>query len=155
MREFFFRGWRRKAGCISLTMALVLFGLWLRAHFVQDAILYRSDVVAADGRGTVGSFEANRNGLTWNRYEGFRMRPNRNWNYAQSTNIDVGPSRVLLKSENVTRLKQSTWYVASIGELRNQFDIKMSYSLLSFWPIILTLTVFSAYLIVWKPRKVT
>lgn len=149
------RGWRRKAGCIVLTMALVLLGLWLRAHFVQDGISYRSDVVAADGRGTVGSFEANRNGLTWNRYEGFRMRPNRNWSYAQSTNIDAGPSRVLLKSENVTRLKQSTWYVVSIGELQNQINVKMSYLMLSFWPVILMLTALSACLFVWKPRKVT
>ena len=35
MREFF-RGWRRKAGCISLVMALALMGVWIRSLSVMD-----------------------------------------------------------------------------------------------------------------------
>src|SRR4051812_36708326 len=35
MREFF-RGWRRKAGCIALMMALLLTVAWTRSYFFND-----------------------------------------------------------------------------------------------------------------------
>jgi hypothetical protein len=35
MREFF-NGWRRKIGMMTLVMALVLMGLWVRSHSVKD-----------------------------------------------------------------------------------------------------------------------
>ncbi|WP_397570114.1 hypothetical protein [Schlesneria sp. T3-172] len=48
MREFF-RGWRRKAGCVTLVMACNFAGGWLRTFYVGDGI----DI----GRVVVGSLE--------------------------------------------------------------------------------------------------
>src|SRR5262245_3802284 len=37
MREFF-KGWRRKVGCVTLVMALASLGLWTRSFQSDDAI---------------------------------------------------------------------------------------------------------------------
>lgn len=42
MREFF-RGWQRKWGCITLVMACLLMGMWIRSRIVNDFL-------ATDGR---------------------------------------------------------------------------------------------------------
>ncbi|MDB5343030.1 MAG: hypothetical protein JWP89_1407 [Schlesneria sp.] len=34
----FFHGWRRKAGCVALVMALCLLALWFRSHVVADTL---------------------------------------------------------------------------------------------------------------------
>ncbi|MDB5345631.1 MAG: hypothetical protein JWP89_4008 [Schlesneria sp.] len=39
MREFF-RGWRRKTGCITLVMACVVTGLWVRTLFFSDQFCF-------------------------------------------------------------------------------------------------------------------
>lgn len=38
MKEFF-RGWRRKAGCVALVMALVVWSCWLRSLIVCDILM--------------------------------------------------------------------------------------------------------------------
>jgi hypothetical protein len=40
MREFF-HGWRRKLGCVTLVMALVLMVGWMRTRVVQDGVSLR------------------------------------------------------------------------------------------------------------------
>ena len=35
MQEFF-KGWRRKAGCVALVMACVAMGMWLRSQFIEE-----------------------------------------------------------------------------------------------------------------------
>lgn len=40
MREFF-RGWRRKAGCVTLLMACAVLGLWMRGRIYSDLIEFR------------------------------------------------------------------------------------------------------------------
>jgi hypothetical protein len=40
MREFF-HGWRRKMGCVTLVMALVLMVGWIRSHFFHDGMTLR------------------------------------------------------------------------------------------------------------------
>lgn len=38
MREFF-KGWRRKVGLVTLVMALVFTGGWLRSRFFEDSVI--------------------------------------------------------------------------------------------------------------------
>ena len=42
MREFF-RGWRRKTGCVTLVMACALIGAWLRSYVICDEIQISDD----------------------------------------------------------------------------------------------------------------
>lgn len=42
MKEFF-RGWRRRAGCITLMMALTIVAFWMRGQFVGDLVLIPSN----------------------------------------------------------------------------------------------------------------
>ena len=45
MREFF-RGWRRKVGCVTLVMACAITLLWLRSRFQSEQICFRpSDTI--------------------------------------------------------------------------------------------------------------
>lgn len=39
MRDFF-KGWRRKVGCVTLVMALACIGLWIRGYDVGDRITF-------------------------------------------------------------------------------------------------------------------
>ena len=149
----FFHSWRRKVGCVTLVMALGFVGFWFRSHFVQDAILYRSQFMTPTGRKTVGSFEASRNGLTWNHYEGLNLVPALSHIQRKPIPDELGPSRAILNSDEIMLKGYSQWYVFSFGELQNKIEIKMLFWLLSFWSIIIPLTVLSAYLLLVSSRK--
>lgn len=41
MREFF-KGWRRKAGCVALTVSCLLMAAWIRSRTIPDRIVIRS-----------------------------------------------------------------------------------------------------------------
>ena len=43
MREFF-RGWRRKVGCVALVMALATCGLWMRSRAIEDSLVVEMSV---------------------------------------------------------------------------------------------------------------
>ena len=45
----FFHGWRRKAGCITLAMALLLMALWLRSNLLFDQVLLRGNLFISNG----------------------------------------------------------------------------------------------------------
>ena len=55
MREFFC-GWRRKAGCIALVMALALMAGWIRSYTLADWISWADNqhyVVALSKHGEI------------------------------------------------------------------------------------------------------
>ena len=146
MREFF-RGWRRKVGCVALVMACVIMGLWFRTHFVEDVIL------SGNGKGTIISVQLSRSGLLLNRYEGVVMKPGVKWWREGPVKDQIGPPRAFFTREKVTFTRQSQWYVFGSGEIQNDLGNTMSFWVLPFWSIIVPLTLLSAYLILWKPRK--
>lgn len=50
MREFF-KGWRRKAGLVTLVIACMLMGLWMRSYGTMDQISYSPySVISVRGR---------------------------------------------------------------------------------------------------------
>ena len=58
MREFF-RGWRRKVGCVTLSLACMAMGAWIRSLVVKDEISVRKNV------GITTHFISNRSRLGW------------------------------------------------------------------------------------------
>ena len=51
MREFF-RGWRRKTGCVALGLACATMGIWIRSYYYQDFVATRDSrfvIVSQEG----------------------------------------------------------------------------------------------------------
>ena len=47
MREFF-HGWRRKAGCVTLALACVATGLWIRSYIVFDQLVLAGNLLISN-----------------------------------------------------------------------------------------------------------
>lgn len=45
----FFDGWRRKTGCVTLMMALLLMALWVRSDLLVDHVFVRGNVFSSNG----------------------------------------------------------------------------------------------------------
>ena len=119
----FFDGWRRKAGCVSLVMACALMLAWARSTVVADAM-------------TLGFLSQTHvvlsdggNVLWWNRGREPLMPY---W--------DSGMVRGKTMKDN---------YELKTGHL---LPVNYAWSV-PFWAIVWPLTLLSAYLILWKPRK--
>jgi len=117
MREFF-RGWRRKAGVVTLLMALAMMASWWRSYRLYEEIGYDVD-------GTAMVWFNHRRGclsvaLTETEYPIYCRR--RSDSYAEWDNYPVWP-----------------WH-----------DPVLTYP---HWLFVLPLTLLSACLILWKPRK--
>ncbi|HEY4258843.1 MAG TPA: hypothetical protein VGM98_01730 [Schlesneria sp.] len=153
MREFF-RGWRRKAGCVTLVVAMALTGIWITSRNrvwghrwytkhsllsilvrewgfdcqiwdMPDPELFNRDTIAVGWAHTIDS--------TPTRFEPFRrtgmLEPewHRHWagfHWGQVTFLDAYPEHVTINKLIVPH-----------------------------WATALPLTLLSAYLILWKPRK--
>lgn len=110
MREFF-RGWRRKMGCVTLVMACALMGLWLRSGVIDDLISFEYAgvdymVLCQDGAISVGTSNSKSPSL----FSFGHFSDSRGW---------------LVHMDHKTEL----------------------------WKAILPLTLLSAYLLFWNPRK--
>ena len=142
MKEFF-RGWRRRAGCITLMMALTIVALWMRGQFVSDLVVIPSNTRGLTfGTGFFGfgveftEVEVTPRAFSWrtlpkptfaqitegDRYNAAVFGPNRYWKWAFS-------GLQVVKVEDTRRIGMSHWM------------------------LIVPLTLISAYLILWKRRQ--
>lgn len=146
----FFRGWQRKAGVITLLMALALLGLWMRSHVVTDQ-LWKEPPDSDDVRfGTSGgSIYWIRQTIWW---EKPRSRDGWNWiaePYHDLVELDgfrcterhwiCGAEIVVARPEKIA--------IDGSGLLR------IGYWRCSLLWLVLPLTMVSAYLLIRKPRK--
>lgn len=139
MREFF-RGWRRKAGCVTLVMACAFMMLLFRSHLITDFITTDASndgyqIVATGGGHVVWARTRSDSPivrLSW---------MSTTWNhriFAFPDECQISARRTLLGAEFKTAHLESKTVV--------------------FWKVpylwfILPLTLLSAYLLLWKPRK--
>lgn len=151
MNEFF-HGRRRKVGVASLALALAVMGLWFRSlnHVDGGAIQF------SDQRGvTFGTREC---GLYVRRYatlepdmpEGPPENLFEFWTTPAGDNGDDGLDDWLWNP--------GCWIISSdltfCGFRYARFGINaVEILLIPYWAIVLPLSLFSAYLILWKPRK--
>ena len=114
----FFHGWRRKAGCVTLVMAIAVGGMWARSLVVMDRVWFCRNaqlhhVISFDGV------------LSW-------------WKRPQTPPSpaipSLGWSSTTFDELTTVALYQSTWHI-------------------QFKTLAIPLTLLSAYLILWKPRK--
>lgn len=135
MREFF-KGWRRKLGCVALVMAMILIVGWMRSAVYEDVIRFW---VSND---RIQMFFSSRGTLSWWGWSDVNLWPPEIawWYYAIPENgigIEFPPDvarRRYRYSEPVDRSRFACWSVP-------------------YWWLVAPLTLLSAYLILWKPRK--
>ena len=123
MREFF-RGWRRKVGCVTLVIACVLAAMWLRSFIVGDEWFYvlgeqQYMLLSSDGRVFLSSWDVN----TRDRQFGVTSIPKSDPLFLWKT---IGNQGAAHRSEHWTR---------------------------GYWQFTIPLTLLSAYLILWRPLK--
>jgi hypothetical protein len=144
MREFF-RGWRRKAGCITLAIACVLLAGWMRSLIVID-------IYSTAGK-TPESLVSGLHIIAWwsndfGRDTDYGIRAPGGWTTISSTHWKKG-----LHPHDLDRI-QWHWRFLGFGygdDIRP--DYMMTYRYIPYWSLVIPLALLSAYLILWQPRK--
>jgi hypothetical protein len=146
----FFNGWRRKVGCVAMVMAMLICAAWTRSHAVSESVhaykntflLSTPDLLSLatlmDDRSVHQRFEYH------------------------------------LHEENPLDIPNITWSrrfgVFGVGEIREQHlasgiadgefvkvvvagEIVTTVLSIPYWSLACPLTLISAYLILWKPRR--
>jgi hypothetical protein len=151
--RIFFNGWRRRAGCITLLFALALMGAWLKSLRIHDEWKpWKSDAVVY--------ITASENGrLVFGRIYKPRMLVTGPFTESETNILIINKERmisgvVFKKDWEVNR------YLFSL-ERRSHFwwnpftpaTIELELLVIPYSSIVLPLTLLSAYLILWMPRK--
>ena len=128
----FFHGWRRQAGVVTLVMALALMSGWIRSLSVTDSCQlpvggrWQAGCVSHRGRFSCG----------WTDLEGAM-------DYEWRTVPNHGPIALRIRG---------LYFDFTGGQAPNPSG-KLSPHIIPYWCVVLPLTLLSAYLILWKPRK--
>ncbi|MDB5343195.1 MAG: hypothetical protein JWP89_1572 [Schlesneria sp.] len=138
----FFHGWQRKVGVVTLVMALAVTGMWARSFMILDQVrLYRKDVfrVLVTTPGSFGWID--HTDLSASSFK--PPPPSWSWGYLHVGDTHPDPATHLI-----------TWQIHVLGfgvgkGVFNNTDVV----LIPYWPFAIPLTLLSAHLILWKPRK--
>lgn len=123
MRDFF-RGWRRKAGVVTLVMASVVMGMWVRSGNISDFISFpigarQNMLFSMDGE--IHWMGLTNGGRRW-RFESFNSSP------------VVSVDDVVDLYTGYKKHAPKDWYVP-------------------YWSLAIPSTLLSTYLILWKPQR--
>lgn len=168
MREFF-RGCRRKAGCVTLVLACLLMGVWVRSRVYTDGVMvYRDKHVSwfvASSKGGVkwiGAYDP----------EGIWSGDSFGWFSHSLKNLDrklqpaqFGGNWPVRPEEDEAlwpafygqdMVWNQHWQMLGfcIGDA-NLGSPRVYVRQIPYWSIVLPMTILSAYLILWKPQKRT
>jgi hypothetical protein len=124
----FFKGWRRKTGCVALVMACVLMGMWVRSRYLVDEL---SALMPLDVNNyTLMSYSDCIHMTVWKQAG---LTPVEGWRW-KSERLDAPRSVTIIDSWAVELLEDGLlWQIP-------------------YWFLVMPLTLLSAYLILWKPR---
>lgn len=141
MRELF-RGWRRKVGCMTLVMALVLAGIWVRSFNTFDILVCpaRQQTTLVSGNGSIVWAKA------WIAKDTkpfqlpkWKAMPSKSQLFFSDPALNI----------NWIRCRFGSGYEYTDAPIR---QISSSYWIFPFWSIVMPLTLLSAYLLLSKPR---
>ena len=143
MREFF-KGWRRKAGCVTLVMALATTSAWLRSFGSEDDFDFQFPSSALALRSAEGTIGCQRLSFDDMAFHTFKFHCFDSW----YSNADFPKTATTKKAE---------WYGFEIEstswtETRPPSTVKLELLVIPYWSLTIPLTLLSAYLILWKPR---
>ena len=143
MREFF-RGWRRKIGVIMLVLACVLVAGWVRSKSVFDQV----DIVAVDSHFVAQSLKGHfcMVRVVW----GHKLTPRASFNSIKPPDGEFQP----WSGDDWSLIWR--YKLAGIDVLKAKHDIRegavQHKFIISYWSIVIPLTVLSAWLLLSKPR---
>lgn len=141
----FFKGWKRKVGVVTLVMALVFMGGWIRSRSKSDLLMVRF------GESAILNFSSDQCGLGWafGTWFGTSFPISTGW-----TSRPINPSRTadpLADHVPACRWDFAGFHFGSSGT--NLFRIRFAACYMSYWHIVVPLTLLSAYLLLTKPHK--
>ena len=123
MREIL-KGWRRKAGVVTLAMACALMSLWFRSQSRYDMIAFSTTFVGHHGQ----ELESVNGCLTWS-----RRRQTMTDTFEYDSGLLSPTSGAVGFGDGIEDAGQS-WFVPYLA-------------------VAVPMTLLSAFLILWKPRK--
>lgn len=146
MLHTYFHGWRRKVGVATLGFACVLAGLWIRSLSIEDEVYF------SIGKTTPVLLFSTQGYIVWGKF----LNPD--WKdlegqppHWRSLPLDTeSGSREPLFTQN----PEFTWRwwicaaVEDVAPLR-----RFSFLVISYWSLVIPLTLLSAYLILCTPRQ--
>ena len=149
----FFKGWRRKAGLVTLAMAVVLMVGWMRSYVFHDELLLFFRMSYYELVSDQGQFCCEcRTGLEYPtdiRWESFEIR---------GSGIDD-------LDDHLNRFETSQWNFMGFRFAKGRAPLAVSqlgtvliegpfhFLVIPYWSLVLPLTLLSAWLILVKPRK--
>lgn len=158
MREFF-GGWRRKAGCILLIVALTFMGGWLRSRYAVDVIKFPVHIhrTGSSGSITFCCLISDRDCLVWDRADEYFTESDPN----EETDLGT-PYPIWQSSSNHPNFDQPQikwrWRSCGFGACEyfdKDAEFRESFLFIPYWSIAVPLTIVSAYLLFRKPPKPT
>lgn len=139
----FFKRWQRKAGCVALMLAIALTFGWLRSEFITDRLYFGKSLLESTGGATHFSWMEDSDDIELS------------WDSQERKSYD-GNTRGVLRGEY---LWHPVWRYSLAGlEIGFVEDRRLGMKTAYFaqcpyqW-IVLPLTLLSAPLILWRPRK--
>ena len=141
MKEFF-HGWRRKTGGVSLVLALVLWCGWVRSSREFHCLAVTNHIIIQSHKGRLTLFRDHYDSgkAVW-------------WWHGESTDEQYDP----LEAEGGVTID---WRRSFAGVTFGAYTVKDGLQPVRtdvydvrYWSLVLPLTLLSAYLLLWKPRK--
>ena len=131
----FFKGWRRKIGVVSLVMACVFMGGWVRSFVFGDYFQWNCGCCSTNGNLLITPPDLSE--IHWE------------WPEWSVTNVSA--------AEEESTLNEMPWKWRFMGFGDGEFSIffgaKIRVILLPYWSLVIPLTLISAFLLLIKPRK--
>lgn len=146
MREF--RGWRRKTGCVTLLLACAFLAGWIRSRFITDTL-----VVTSNMESIIYNFGSDEFGLRFVR-SNFRPNPM----FSAKTHWSSSP--LSQRTQHPNALDKNNpghkWSFCGVHWGSSDADIwkgNFFVCVVSYWHIITPLTLLSAWLLLWNPKR--
>ncbi len=141
----FFHGWRRKAGCAFLVIAIPLASAWMRSASTDDAVRF-----TVFGRRHL--IRSERNGLSWcgwdEKDDDFRMPNWASQPHWQPEDLKIAPG--VLSGSFLRGFPHPDYLFGILFERESRRGCEWK---IAHWILVWPLTLLSAYLILWKPRQ--
>jgi len=158
MMGVFFKGWRRKAGCVVLVMACLLATAWMRSHVTRDVfhicsrdpVLYVASVDGAIllvknsfiGKGHIAPTQVVKDEHDY--WEPWEIR----WHWRSEWCGFLFGSGVKSLPLDKIPPEERRWVIDNPIK-----DRRVDVWIIPHWSVVLPLTILSAYLLLWKPRS--